>query len=199
MPQDKKSLIYEAALSLINERYDISSIKIAEIAQRANIGKGTVYEYFDSKEQLIADALVYMTMEAAKCLEAAIENNCSFKESYFAIFNLIAELMNKNRTLFDPMSAGEQSFVMHKTLKSVARDKQDEIQQLYSDTFEKLIDKAVAEKIFKEKPPKFQWYIAVTNSIMCIIIYRQRRSEFSDMSEAQVLESSYEMFLKLLS
>ena len=56
MSRDKKVLIYEAALSLVYENNDLSAIKVADIARRANIGKGTVYEYFKSKEHVIGEA-----------------------------------------------------------------------------------------------------------------------------------------------
>ena len=49
--QNKKDQIVEAA-ALVFARCGYSGAVIAEIANQADIGKGTVYEYFESKEDL---------------------------------------------------------------------------------------------------------------------------------------------------
>ena len=49
--EDKKNLIIQAAAYLFAQR-GFSGASIADIARNAGIGKGTVYEYFDSKEAL---------------------------------------------------------------------------------------------------------------------------------------------------
>jgi AcrR family transcriptional regulator len=49
--EDKKNLIIQAAAYLFAQR-GFSGASIADIARNAGIGKGTVYEYFDSKEDL---------------------------------------------------------------------------------------------------------------------------------------------------
>jgi AcrR family transcriptional regulator len=49
--QNKKSLIIEAAARVFANR-GYNSTLIAEIATEAGIGKGTIYEYFPSKEDL---------------------------------------------------------------------------------------------------------------------------------------------------
>lgn len=50
-PTTRREQILQAALEVFSER-GYHKAKIEEIAQRAGIGKGTVYEYFSSKEQL---------------------------------------------------------------------------------------------------------------------------------------------------
>lgn len=49
--QKKRQLILDAALSVFLQN-GYEKTKIIDIAQKAGIGKGTVYEYFDSKETL---------------------------------------------------------------------------------------------------------------------------------------------------
>ena len=54
--KDKKSAICEAVFSLLDQG-DISKITVSMIAEEANIGKGTIYEYFDSKENIFCFAI----------------------------------------------------------------------------------------------------------------------------------------------
>ena len=49
--------ILAAAVALIHER-DIETVTIAEVAEQAEIGKGTVYKHFRSKEEIIARILL---------------------------------------------------------------------------------------------------------------------------------------------
>ncbi|MGN0962864.1 MAG: TetR/AcrR family transcriptional regulator, partial [Clostridia bacterium] len=54
----KESRILEAAAELIGENHHaIRTLKVADIANRAGVGKGTVYEYFSSKEEIIQKAV----------------------------------------------------------------------------------------------------------------------------------------------
>ncbi|MBS3887668.1 MAG: TetR/AcrR family transcriptional regulator [Dethiobacter sp.] len=53
---EKKARILAAAMDIFGERpYD--QVKIEDIAERAGVGKGTIYEYFVSKEDLFAAGL----------------------------------------------------------------------------------------------------------------------------------------------
>jgi len=49
--KDKSDIIMEAALEIFGEK-SFREATIAEIAQRASVATGTVYEYFNSKEDL---------------------------------------------------------------------------------------------------------------------------------------------------
>lgn len=55
----KEKAIYKAVLELFEEGADINSLTVAEITGRAGIGKGTAYEYFSGKEEMIAKAFFY--------------------------------------------------------------------------------------------------------------------------------------------
>ncbi len=49
---EKRPLILKAATEVFSER-GFAAVTVAEIADRAGIGKGTVYEYFSSKDELL--------------------------------------------------------------------------------------------------------------------------------------------------
>lgn len=55
----KERAIYQAVLELFEEGADINNLTVAEITGRAGIGKGTAYEYFSGKEEMIAKAFFY--------------------------------------------------------------------------------------------------------------------------------------------
>lgn len=55
----KVILMAEAIIELLSEGKEINSLKVSEITKRAGIGKGTAYEYFTDKEEMIVTALEY--------------------------------------------------------------------------------------------------------------------------------------------
>ena len=55
----KEKAIFEAVIELFEEGADLNNLTVAEITGKAGIGKGTAYEYFSDKEEMIAKALFY--------------------------------------------------------------------------------------------------------------------------------------------
>lgn len=51
--------MYRAVNTLLQEGKDIPEMSVSMITAQAGIGKGTAYEYFDSKEEIIVGALLY--------------------------------------------------------------------------------------------------------------------------------------------
>ncbi len=70
---DKKKLIIEAAATVFADKGFNGAI-IAEIAKKAGVGKGTVYEYFDSKTELFFEVfewyMGFFTQSATLSLSA---------------------------------------------------------------------------------------------------------------------------------
>lgn len=59
----KEKAIYQAVMELFEEGADLNSLTVSEITGRAGIGKGTAYEYFSDKEEMITKAIFYSTKE----------------------------------------------------------------------------------------------------------------------------------------
>ena len=51
--------LYRGVLELLDEGADVNSIKVSDITAKAGIGKGTAYDYFKRREEIIACALLY--------------------------------------------------------------------------------------------------------------------------------------------
>ena len=56
---DKQLVILESVIRLMEEGVDLRDLKAADIAEAAGIGKGTLYLYFSSKEDIILQALLH--------------------------------------------------------------------------------------------------------------------------------------------
>ena len=72
--------MYRAVVELIGEGEEIAELRVSTITGRAGIGKGTAYEYFDSKEEIVACAITYAIESSFRRLERELLE----KEDFYA-------------------------------------------------------------------------------------------------------------------
>ena len=63
--EQKKKDILKAALSLF-QQYGVQKVTISEIAKKANVSQVTIYNYFESKDNLLAMFLNIMSIKFGK-------------------------------------------------------------------------------------------------------------------------------------
>lgn len=71
--KEKEAAIYGAALRLMAAGADLRDVKVQQIAEEAGIGKGTVYEYFSSKEKILCGLADYCLETETARLRAALD------------------------------------------------------------------------------------------------------------------------------
>ena len=69
--ETKKREILQAALEVFS-RSGFSKTKMIDVAKTAGIGKGTIYEYFRSKEEIFTEAFRFMMQKSDTLLEEAL-------------------------------------------------------------------------------------------------------------------------------
>ncbi len=94
---EKEMLMYKAVIEIIQENYDINSIKVSDITSRAGIGKGTAYEYFSSKEEIIVKALFYDTYVHILNVEKIIKTDKTFREKYYLLMDYLEEKLQDTK------------------------------------------------------------------------------------------------------
>lgn len=94
---EKILAMYQAVCMLIEEGCDIHKMKVADITARAGIGKGTAYEYFRSKDELLLKALQYDFYTGYQLLEQELKKTTTFQEAVEAAFLWIENNMKQKR------------------------------------------------------------------------------------------------------
>lgn len=77
--EQRRIQILEAAVKVFSEK-GISKTKIEDIAKQAEIGKGTIYEYFDSKEDLFLEMVKYSVRNYHERLKGNLLKGNNIKE-----------------------------------------------------------------------------------------------------------------------
>ena len=76
----KVLLLYKAVEQLIVEGADMNEIRVSTITDRAGIGKGTAYDYFDTKEELLACAVIFYIKKVTGELKRILSEISCFRE-----------------------------------------------------------------------------------------------------------------------
>ncbi|MGN0306269.1 MAG: TetR/AcrR family transcriptional regulator [Lachnospiraceae bacterium] len=89
--KEKVQALYGAVEELLAQGADLSRLKVEDITKKAGIGKGTAYEYFSSKEEIIVSAIIHLSQSLCRDLLLEIEKYPGFKEKIYAGFARLEE------------------------------------------------------------------------------------------------------------
>lgn len=112
---DKEIAIFDGVIDLIRNGNNLYAIKVSDIAKSADIGKGTLYEYFASKEETISKGLMYyMDKEMEIAYNRIIEKN-NFKDKYYEALYIVKDSYKDNMFIINTIltSAGFKKFYKH--------------------------------------------------------------------------------------
>jgi AcrR family transcriptional regulator len=91
--KEKKDLIIEAAIREFIKK-GFPKTTISDIAQAAGIGKGTVYEYFSTKEEIVNQTFEYFVRSLEIDFEAVLISGLPALEKLKQIFNGFIDFMD---------------------------------------------------------------------------------------------------------
>jgi len=89
-PEERKKHIIEAAIPLIGHR-GIAQTRMEDIAKAADIGKGTIYEYFKSKEEVFQACFHFVMNEFFRSVMERYPRNASPSETLRVLFRVMGE------------------------------------------------------------------------------------------------------------
>ncbi|MDB5283782.1 MAG: Transcriptional regulator, TetR family [Bacteroidota bacterium] len=92
---DKRKSIMEASLKLFGEKC-VQDTSTASISQEANVGTGTLFCYFDSKEDLVNALYLESKEELAVYIEAGVWEQTTFKTQLKHIWDRTIEWYIEN-------------------------------------------------------------------------------------------------------
>ncbi len=96
--EKKRSDIACSCMELLLE-HGIKNLTISQIAKTAGVGKGTIYEYFENKEDIVFEIITMFITEHEKKLFEITDQNISTKNKLFHFFYLIHEAENSKKQL----------------------------------------------------------------------------------------------------
>ena len=96
---DKRDAILEAALELFVER-GFHGTAVPTVAERAHVGAGTIYRYFDSKEALVNELYREWKQKLATHLLADFVPTGSAREQFGRLWRRMADFVQRHPTAY---------------------------------------------------------------------------------------------------
>ena len=92
--------MYQAVVRLITEGAEPAKLRVSTITEEAEIGKGTAYEYFDSKEEIVVCAVAHQMQTMIAALEKELLRRRTFREQLEFIMDEISTQEEQNNCFF---------------------------------------------------------------------------------------------------
>jgi AcrR family transcriptional regulator len=96
--EEKRSNIACSCMEILLQ-YGIKNLTISQIAKTAGVGKGTIYEYFDNKEDIVFEIITMFIVAHEQKLQEITNQNISTKDKLFHFFYMIHEDENSKKQL----------------------------------------------------------------------------------------------------
>jgi len=95
---DKRLRIIQAATAVFS-RKGFHKARVEEIAEEAEIGKGTVYEYFASKKELFLEMIFYAHQKYREFLEQELSKAKTFYDGLQRLFEVTMQFMQRHKEM----------------------------------------------------------------------------------------------------
>lgn len=198
-PSEKVRKMYEAIAAYVEEKRDLSTVKVSEITSRAGIGKGTAYEYFSSKEEIIVHATMWLCGQQLNQMTEGISKRGCFKEKFFFLLEWIQEHKEYNELILKSMKGSFQGDC-EKIKTCVPAELANQVREHIVMQINTLLEQGYQEGIFTEQNVEKR-IIIFFGTLMQYNFGEVNRQEFGamQMSEAELREFTYDCMVKALN
>ena len=193
---NRREQIIQVVVNKIKQNNLASQISLASIAKEVNIGKSTIYEYFDSKEELLKAAFFTFIEETVHSVTLADDiSTYTFEELFKNQMKRLLEAATQSRLIIEtlqPKFAGRFSEQTRDEMKIIIDNIRDKIRGRFITFFEKGIEEGIVKDTMNELDG-----LMITNIVVGTIItytYPNLQIEID-----QVINKLYETIIKLVS
>jgi len=143
----RKEEILDALLEIFTNQGINANFTMKELAGKVNIGKSTIYEYFDTKDELLHQAvcrIVEIGVKSVYSLEISKEDSfeVSFKKELHFLFNLS---LNSSHIL-NMINPGFENYIPAESKKEMMTQV-NSVRNHYNKKFEVLFQKGISEGV----------------------------------------------------
>lgn len=198
-PSGKIQKMYEAVAGFVEEKRDLSTLKVSEITSRAGIGKGTAYEYFSSKEEIIVYATMWLCEQQMKRMVEGISKRDSFQEKFLFLLERIWEHRECN-VLFLKAIKGSFQGECEKLKSCVPTEALDYVREQMTLQINELLEQGYREHIFTEQNVEKRVLIFFGALLQYGFGCKNREeSKKMQMDEVELRKFTYECMVKALN
>ena len=202
-PPKKARLMFEAVIGYVQEKIDPGSLTVQDITARAGVGKGTAYEYFSSKEELIALALFFDYGLRILELQELLEKKKNFEEKMLGLLDWLHDNKSYHMTFVKmiQISAGDEG-VCQMLQTRIPQDVFDGMHSYLMEEGDALMEEGYEQGYFAETD-KVKRRLALAGMVVNLVLTlhgdEKRESSFFIMDYKDMRQYAYTTLIKSLS
>lgn len=202
-PPPKARLMFQAVIDFIGEKADINSLKVQDITDRAGIGKGTAYEYFSSKEELLTLALFFDYGNKIGELKDLLDTKAHFPDKMYCILDWLHDNQSYHATFSHMMqiSCGNQD-LCQMIRSRIPQDVFDGMNAFLIENVDAVFEQGYQEGYFTETDPvkrRLAFATMITQLILSLEFMPIPKTAFFQMEYGSLRTYAYETMIKILS
>lgn len=167
----KVKATYQAVIQLFIEGADLNNLTVAEITAKAGIGKGTAYEYFSNKEEMIAGALFYEMKNSCQSLYEQIRQESNLKEKVDLIFANMEKKLTETNCFFRAIHVMLDNSAVSSKLKEMVKTKTDD-ELLITDLICRVMEDELGAQVEMTEQEKAYLEMTLLSKIVCYAMYQ---------------------------
>lgn len=150
--EEKRKRIAQSSIELLLEK-GIRNLTVSEVAQKANIGKGTIYQYFQSKEDIVFEIINAYTSEVILELNDSLQKAATCREKVLIFFDFFMNDSQKNK---DALKVYQEYLGINLSSKNEAMSCYNtQCSQQFEIIFEQIIQEGIEKKELNSNAIKF--------------------------------------------
>lgn len=202
-PPPKARLMFQAVVDFIGEKVDVNSLKVQDITARAGIGKGTAYEYFSSKEELITLALFYDYGNKIAELKELLDTKERFQDKMYCILDWLHDNQSYHATFarMIQISSGNQDLcqMLH---SRIPQDVFDGMNTYLLENGDAILEQGYQEGCFTETDAvkrRLAFASMIAQLLLTLDFMPISNTSFFKMEYSGIRSYAYETLIKTLS
>ncbi len=198
MMKPKALAVYNAVLQLLDGGADISSLRVSEIAKRAGIGKGTVYDYFSSKEDMVIKAVLYELDGLMEELNKALDQEEGFEKKIYWIFDCIEKYSADTQCLNRFVRLVGQNYEMGKNFRNELEGYAEKMQGPFQ-LFRELYLEGKKEGLYRGELPMSFAVLVLAMRFLTFMTYMNNWQNIQEFHQESVKKFLYQGILSDLN
>lgn len=194
----KEQAVYEAVISLYEEYRDTGSFKVSDIAARAGIGKGTVYEYFGSKDEIVAKALLYELERTMEIMQRRISKVEGIWTKMYTILDWIEEEFRNSTSFVRMLQIWETSVEIPVSIRKIMDQHRACVNDMYA-SMVAIIQGGIEEGILSAQIPISYMVSAAIGNFITYVLYLNYAASVQETDVQGMKEFIFRSIQKVLT
>jgi AcrR family transcriptional regulator len=179
MIAEKKKAILESTLELIKEN-GFHGTPMSLVAKKAGVAAGTIYHYFDSKEELICELYSYVKRQTVEALQQGDDAALPYNKRFFAIWLSLYNFYIQNPNVLRFF----EQFVNSPYNTKTPDDRFDELHEIINSFFRDGIEKGY----IRPANPEVLGVLAHGSSITTAKVYEHGKIKLGEEDLKQIVQ-----------